>query len=142
MPGKYGSPSVTINYDDAPGGTLRALTNFVMELGGAKIELRTQNSHAFGDAWEEHTATGMRGVPPIKMSGRWDTSPGGPHATFGLTDADADPNALPRSLEITFGDGKKFAVETRLQDYEVAAKNGNLTEFTATTQPTGPAVWS
>ena len=37
MAGKYGSSSVTITYDDAPGGTGRAITNFVMELGGAKI---------------------------------------------------------------------------------------------------------
>ncbi len=47
-----------------------------------------------------------------------------------------------RTLEVTFGDGKKFAVETRLQNYEVAAKNAALTEYTATLLPTGAGVWT
>jgi hypothetical protein len=59
-----------------------------------------------------------------------------------VTDADADPNGGTRTLVLVFGDGKTFTVETRLIDYEVAAKNAALTAFTATVQPTGAAVWS
>lgn len=144
MPGKYGSADVTISYDNAPGAaaTPVVLTSFVMELGGVKIEVRHQDSHAFGDRWEAHTATGLRGCPPIKCSGLLDTTAGGPHDTLKITDADADPNGGTRTLAVGFGDGKTFTVETRLVDYEVAAQNAKLTEFTATIQPTGPAAWS
>jgi len=144
MPGKYGSADVTVSYDNAPGAaaTPVVLTNFVMELGGAKIEVRHQTSHAFGDRWEEHTPTGLRGCPAIKVSGLFDTTTGGPHDTLKVTDADADPNAGTRTLTLGFGDGKTFTVETRLVDYEVAAKNAALTAFNATVQPTGAAVWT
>lgn len=139
---KHGSVDVTIEYDDGPGGAPVPLTNFVMELGGAKIEVKLQTSHAFGDAWEEHTPTGMRAAPAIKCSGQFDTATGGPHATLCPKDADASPNAQTRTLKIGFGDGVTFTVETRLMDYEVAAKNGALTDFNATIQPTGAAVWA
>src|SRR5262245_15623268 len=144
MPGKYGSPDVTVKYDSAPGvaATLVDISQFCMELGGAKIELRHQNSHSFGDRWEEHMATGLRGCPAIPVSGLFDTTPGGPHDTLKVTDADADPNGGTRTLELGFGDGKTFTVETRLLEYEVAAQNGQLTEFHASIQPTGPAAWS
>ena len=144
MPGKYGSADVTVTYDNAPGGaaTPVALTSFVMELGGAKIEVRHQESHAFGDRWEAHTPTGLRGCPAIKVNGLFDTTTAGPHDTLMVTDADADPNGGTRTLAIVFGDGKTFTVETRLVDYEVAAQNGQLTEFTATVQPTGAAAWT
>lgn len=141
MPGKYGSPSVTITYDDTAGAP-QIITNFVMELGGAKIELKTQASHAFGDSWEEWTCTGMRAVPAIKIGGLFDTTTPGPHSVLNITDADAVPSAPTRTLAIMFGDGKTFTVETRPQDYEVLAKNGALTEFAATVQPTGPALWT
>src|SRR5262245_21413835 len=144
MPGKYGSPDVTVSYDKTPGvaGTPVLITNFVMELGGAKIEGRHQDSHAFGDRWEEHTPTGLRGCPAIKIGGLFDTTTDGPHDVLKVTDADADPNGGTRTLALGFGDGKTFTVETRLIDYEVAAQNAQLTEFTATVQPTGAAVWS
>jgi hypothetical protein len=143
MAGKYGSADVTVTYDDAPGGTGRAITNFVMELGGAKIVVATQTSHAFGDAWEEHTPTGMRSSPAIPVSGQFDTTATtGPHVVLRPGDGDASPQALTRTLVIVFGDGKTFTVETRLVDYEVKGNNGQLTTFTATLQPTGAAVWS
>jgi hypothetical protein len=144
MPGKYGSPDVTVGFDDGPGptGQLVAIENFFMEIGGAKIEVRTQDSTAFGDRWNEHVPTGLRGCPAIKMSGLFDTTPDGPHDILQVRDADCDPNGGTRTLAIGFGDGKTFTVETRLIDYEVAAQNAALTEFTATVQPTGAAVWS
>src|SRR4029450_1748924 len=100
MPGKYGSADVTISYDKTPGaaGTPVVLTDFVMRLGGAKVEVRHQDSHAFGDRWEEHTATGLRGCPAIKVSGLFDTTVDGPHDALRVTDADADANGGEGSL--------------------------------------------
>lgn len=143
MAGKYGSPSVTITYDDAPAGTPRIVTGFVMELGGAKIVVATESSHAFGDAWNKHVASGMRSVPDIPVSGFFDTTATtGPHAVFRVTDADVDPNGGTRTLAVVYGDGKTFTVETLLAEYEVAGQNGNLTKFKAVIRPSGAAVWS
>ena len=141
MPGKYGSPSVTITYDDAAGGTGRAVTNFILTMGGVKITANTQPSHAFGDSWEEHTPTGMRKVDPISLTGFWDTTATtGPHVVF--VDPDDGPQDDTRTLVIVFGDSKTFTVETRLISYSVMGKNSQLTEFEAVIQPTGSGTWS
>ena len=142
MPGKYGSVDVLIKYDAAPGGTLTDITQYVREIGGTKIENLTQETHSFSDGWFENTPTGVRRVPAVPIKGLFDTTVGGPHDVFTVTSADCQPSAATRTLEVTYGDGKKFTVETRLQDYEVAAKNAVLTEYTATVLPTGAAVWS
>lgn len=141
--GKQSSSDVTITYDDAPGGTPRVITGFIMELGGAEIEVELQSSESFGDAWREHSPTGMRNSPPINMKGDFDTTATtGPHVTLRPVDGDAAPNALTRTLVIVFGDSKTFTVETRLQKYKAQANNGKLTSFEATVQPTGQAVWT
>jgi hypothetical protein len=143
MPGKYGSVDVLINYDAAPGGTLSDVTQHVREIGGVKIENLTQETHSFGDPWFEHTPTGMRRMPAIQIKGLFDTTAvTGPHVVFMPTTADCQPSAATRTLEVTYGDGKKFSVETRLVDYETAAKNTALTEYTATVQPTGVGTWT
>ena len=143
MPGKYGSVDVLVKYDGAPGGTLVDVTQHVREIGGVKIENATQETHSFGDAWIEHTPTGIRSVPAIAIKGLFDTTVvDGPHTVFLPTTADCQPSALTRTLEVTFGDGKKFTMETRLQDSEVAAKNAALSEYTATVLPTGAGAWS
>jgi hypothetical protein len=143
MPGKYGSVDVLINYDAAPGGTLSDVTQHVREIGGVKIENLTQETHSFGDPWIENTPTGVRRVPAIVIKGLFDTTAvTGPHVVFMPTSADVQPSAATRTLEVTFGDAKKFTVETRLQNYEVLAKNAALTEYAATLLPTGAGVWT
>lgn len=141
--GKQGSKEVTITYDDAPAGVARVITQFVMELGGAKIVVETEQSDTFGDAWREHIRTGMRSVPDIPVSGTFDTTTvTGPHVTLRPLDADAEPNNGTRTLALVFGDGKTFTVETLLVEYEVAAQQGSLTRFNALIRPTGAAIWS
>lgn len=141
MAGKYGSQSVTITYDDAPGGTGRAVTGHVLTMSGVKITSALQASHAFGDSWEEHTPTGLMKMEPLTLSGHWDTTATtGPHAVFQAPDD--GPQDDTRTLVMVFGDSKTMTVETRLVSYEVLGQNGNLTQFTAVIQPTGTATWS
>ena len=141
--GKQGSKEVVITYDDSPAGTARVITGFVMELGGAKIVVETVESDAFGDAWREHTRTGMRNCPDIPVGGFFDTTTvTGPHVTLRPGDSDADPSAGTRTLVLVFGDSKTFTVETLLVEYEVLGQNGALTKFAALIRPTGAAVWS
>lgn len=141
--GKHGSAEVTIGYDDAPGGSLRQIENFVTSLSGIKVESETQLTHAFGDAWEESTPTGVRKVPPITIGGFFDdTATTGPHTVLRVVDGDVDPNGTTRTLTVVFGNSKTFTVETRLTSYEVLGKNGKLTEFVAVIQPTGAGTWT
>ena len=141
MAGKYGSQSVTITYDDGPGGTGRAVTGHVEDLSGVKIVSSMQATAAFGDAWDEHTPTGRKKLEAITMKGKWDTTTvTGPHVVF--LDPDDGPQDSTRTLVMVFGDSKTMTVETYLVSYEVKANNGNLTEFEAVIQPTGTATWS
>lgn len=140
--GLQGSADVTVSITDS-GGTPRLITDFVMELGGAKIEVALQRSDGFGDLWDEHAPTGRRRSPPIPVKGLFNTTATtGPHVTLRPGDADALPNATARNLIIVFGDSKTFTVSVRIADYEVKANNGQLSDFAATLQPTGAAVWT
>lgn len=139
--GKHGSSEITITYDDAPSGVGQNVTQHILTMNGIKIEAITQPSHAFGDAWEEHTPTGMKRVPPITFTGYYDdTAATGPHIVF--VAPDDDPQDGTRTLVIVFGNAKTFTTETRLVSYEVLGKNSGLTEFAAVVQPTGSATWS
>lgn len=141
MAGKYGSQSVTITYDDAPGGTGRDVTGHIQTMSGIKITSAMQATHAFGDSWEEHTPSGMMKMEPVTMHGFWDTTATtGPHAVF--IAPDDGPQDATRTLVVVFGDSKTMTVETRLVSYEVLGQNGALTEFEAVIQPTGTATWS
>lgn len=141
MAGKYGSQSITVTYDDAPGGTGRVVTQHVLEMGGVKISSALELSHAMGDSWEESTPSGMAKVEPITLSGFWDTTATtGPHAVFGAPDD--GPQDATRTLVIVFGDSKTFTVETYLMSYEVKGTVGKLTQFVAEIQPTGTGTWS
>lgn len=140
--GIQGSTSVTISLTDS-GGTPRTITDFIMELGGAEIEVELQSSEAFGDLWREHVPTGMRNVPPIPMKGLFDTTTvTGPHVVMKPGDADALPTSTPRVLVLVFGDAKTFTVSLWLNKYKVQANNGKLTTFESATQPTGAGVWT
>lgn len=141
MAGKYGSSSITITYDDGPGGTGQAVTNYVLTMGGVKITSNMEPSTAFGDAWEEHTPVGLKRLEVITLEGHWDTTAtSGPHVVF--LAPDDDPADATRTLVIVFGDSKTMTVETRLVSYEVLGRVGALTRFRAEIQPTGTATWS
>ena len=140
--GKQSSTAVTVSLTDS-GGTPRTITSFIMQMGGAKINVAMQDSTAFGDAWTKMNPTGMRSVSPIPVSGDFDTTgTTGPHVVLNPVDADALPNATARALVIVFGDSKTFTVSVRISDYEVIPTTGKLTQFKATLTPTGSGVWS
>lgn len=139
--GKHASSEITITYDDGPGGTGRAVTNYILTMGAAKITANMQASTAFGDAWEEMLPTGIKKMDPITLTGFWDdTATTGPHVVF--LDPDDGPQDSTRTLVIVFGNSKTLTVETYLNSYSVIGKVGSLTEFEAVIQPTGAAVWS
>lgn len=141
--GKHGSSEITISIDDAPGGSLQAMTQHILTIGGAKIENVTQPSHAFGDSWEEMLATGFARVPQITVTGYFDdTATTGPHTVFQVKTADRSPQASTRTVALGFGNSTSFGGEAIMASYEVLGKNGALTEFAAVIQPVGAWAWT
>lgn len=138
----FGSTSVTITYDDGPGGTGRAVTDYVTEIGGLSIEAILADTSAFGDIWGEHTPTGFKTVDEIPIKGFYnDAATSGPHVVF--RDVDDGPSDSTRTLALVFGGTSgTFTIETRLKKYTVGAKVKGLTEYEAIVQPTGAGVWS
>jgi len=139
--GKQGSAQVVIQYDDAPGGTLRNMTAHILTIGGIKKEAITQQTNPFGTGNEAHTPVGVTRVPDITITGLFDsTLTTGPHVVFGTPDT--DPNGATRTLTFTPGDSKTFTMETRLVSYQVTGNNGNLTAYEAVIRQAGDGVWS
>lgn len=127
MPGKYGSSSVTISYDDGPAGTLRAITAHIKSIGGIKIAAKFEDTTAYGDTIMKQLPTGLKELPDIDIEYWWDTTAStGTHAVF-LT-PDTDPNAGTRTLTIVVGDTKTWTSEGYLKEAEVIAQVGNLTK--------------
>jgi hypothetical protein len=128
--GKHGSAEITVSYDDAPGGSLRLITSYVLTMGGIKITSTMQVSTAFGDTIEKKLPTGVSKIDPVQLYGFWDdTAVVGPHVVF--LAPDTSPQASTRSLAIVFGNGKTWSSEGYLESYEVVGKAGALTEFNA-----------
>jgi hypothetical protein len=138
----FGSTSVTITYDDGPGGTGRAITDYVTEIGGISIEALQADTSAFGDVWGESTPTGFKTVDEVSIKGFYnDAATTGPHVVF--KDVDDSPSDSTRTLVVVFGGTNgTFTIETRLKKYMVGAKVKGLTEFEAVVVPTGSGAWS
>jgi hypothetical protein len=138
--GKHGSSEITIAYDDAPGGTLRTITSFVLQLGAVKITSDMQPNTPFGATVEGMLPTGVSKIDQITIHGYWDdTAVSGPHVVF-LT-PDTSPQAATRTLQIVFGNARTWSSEGFLVSYAVLGKAGNLTEFEAVLQQNSGA-WS
>ena len=138
---KFGSSSVTINYDDT-GGTPRDVTQYVDSFNGVKITSKQDATTAFGDAWPEKTPTGMSEVADIVVEGFYDdTATSGPHVVFRALDT--SPSATSRTLAVAFGGTNgTFTIETRCAEYELLPKVGTLHRFRARLETTGSGAWS
>jgi hypothetical protein len=131
--GKHGSAEITITYDDSPGGTPRAITGFVLTMGGVKLSSDMEASTAFGVAFEAMLPTGVQKIDQITLTGFFDdTATTGPHVVF--IAPDNSPQAATRTLAIVFGNSKTWTSEGYLVSYNVLGKVANLTEFEAVLQ--------
>lgn len=141
MAGKYGPASVTVTLDDSPGGTGRALTNFVLEGIAVKPVAEIMDTTALGDSATEQTPTGLTTIDNISISCIWDTTgTTGTHAVLGSVDD--SPQDGTRTLIVVFGDSKTFTVECRLISSEVRATMGSIQTIVAELACSGAGVWS
>jgi hypothetical protein len=137
---KLSSSGVTITLDDS-GGTPRAVTAFVLTMGGLKITQEMMTSTAYGDTWVQTVVTGIRKGEKIALSGLVDTTADtGTFATMIQTDADAVPG-FTRTLAVGVGGGKTFTAEVILESGSIEPKVG-LATYSAELQPSGACAWS
>lgn len=131
--GKHGSSEITVNYDDGPGGTARAITAFILTMGAIKITSNMQANTPFGATIEAMLPTGVTKIDQVTLHGFWDdTATTGPHVVF--IAPDDGPQDSTRTLAIVFGNSKTWTSEGYLVSYAVLGKAGNLTEFEAVCQ--------
>lgn len=136
---KAPSSGVTITLDDS-GGVARAVTGFVLQIGGLKITQNMQANTPYGASWEGQLVTGIRKGEKIALSGLVDTTADtGTFSTMIPTDADAVPG-FTRSLVVGVG-GKSYTAETIMESGAIEPKIG-LATFSSSLQPTGSCVWS
>lgn len=141
MAGKYGAQSVTVTYDDGPGGTGRVVTSHVLTMGGVELTSGMEETTAMGASNKSHAPVGLLWMEDLELEGHWDTTATtGPHAVFIAPDDGPQDNT--RTLVVVFGDSKTMTVETRLVSYSVMATVGQLQRFKALIRPTGAPVWS
>ena len=105
----YGQSSVVVAFDNS-GGTPVTMTTYVQEINGISVEALLEQSDSFGDSWVEMLPVGVRKVSgDITLGGFYDdTATTGPDAIFNAPAATAA--TASRTLTITFGGSKTFAV--------------------------------
>ena len=131
---KYGSDDVTIQVDDS-GGSLVDLSNYIDTINDLAISADTQETHAFGDSWLEHLATGLKRMDDVTLEGFYDdTASTGPHVVL---NGDGAALGATRTLKVTIGGGKYVQCETIITKYTRKPNRGELTRFTAVLRPTG-----
>lgn len=140
MAGMYGPKDASVTFEDAPGGSAKAIGQFLLNGISAKDIAEHMESTGVGDTWRERIPTGIKDSPEVTLEGLWDTTgTTGSHAIFGTVDA--DPQSVGRELVITFGDSKTWTRDYHLVGYEVVIDLGSVQLFRADLVATGAAVW-
>lgn len=130
---KYGSPSVTIEWDS------NDITQYVTDINNIDIESVLEESHTFGDAWFESLAVGIRKAADIKIKGFYDdTATTGPDALFVVTAA--GPSTATKNLVVTYGGSKTTTIPCLVQKYSRMLDRGKLHKFEVSLQPSGAIV--
>ncbi|HXG69523.1 MAG TPA: hypothetical protein VNJ04_02810 [Gemmatimonadaceae bacterium] len=133
----YGPTNIIIKVDDAD-GMLRTMTPYILSINDVSIEAVMEETNAFGDAWRESLATGVRFMSDINLGGLFDDVALGPDIVF--SGVASGPSATTRTFEITYGGTKVTSVETLIQKYSRKPDRNALTKFDATLRPTGIVV--
>lgn len=132
---KYGSNSLKVEFDNSA-GTLVDMSNSIRTINGVRVEAILEESHAFGDAWFESLATGLRRMQDVELAGHYDdTAATGPDVIFNAVFS--APGDATRTLKVTWGGIKTTTVETLIMAYERQAIVAELTKFTVVVRPTG-----
>lgn len=126
---------IIVEYDDS-GGTLVNLTQFVQTLNDVDIESIIEETHSFGDSWEESLPIGVGRIGDIEIGGIYDdTASVGPDALF-RGRVPETPASSTRTLKITWNASHATVFETFLISYRRTADRNALTRWMARLRPT------
>ena len=130
-------PSVIIVEYDEVGGALTNITQYVQEINEVAVESIVEETHSFGDSWEESLPIGVGRIGDITLSGIYDdTVTVGPDALF-RGRVPETPAIATRTLKITWNASHATVFETYLMSYTRTADRGALTRWSAVLRPTG-----
>ena len=129
---------IVVWYDNA-GGTPIDISQYCQSIGGVDIENLVEETHSFGDNWEESTPVGIGKLGTIEISGLYDDAAAGPNALFGAQ-MPTNPNTATRTLTLEWGNNVNTVFETILVKYSRTPDRSALTKFSASLQPTGAVV--
>jgi|SRR3990172_7426937 len=129
---------IIVEYDNS-GGTLVDISQYVLTINDVDVENVLEETHSFGDSWEESLPVGIGRMGVVELGGLYDdTASTGPNALFFNRVPENPATAgIPRTLKITWRSGKATVVETHLISYRRSADRNGLTKYTARLQPTG-----
>ena len=129
---------IVVSYDDA-NGALTDISQFIQSVGGVELENLIEETHTFGDSYEESTPVGIARWAQIELSGLYDSGSGGPDELFN-SQLPTNPNTPLRTFKIEWGSNHSTTVETSLIKYVRSPDRSALTKFSATLAPSGPAI--
>jgi hypothetical protein len=118
---------IVVSYD-AANGVLQDISQYVQTLGGIELENLIEETHTFGDSYEESTPVGIARWAQIEI--------GGPNDLFNAA-LPTGPNDATRTLTVEWGGNASTSVETILIKYTRVPDRSALTKFSATLQPVG-----
>ena len=133
---KYGPSSVSIVLDDS-GGTARNLSQYIISIGGIKVNAGMVDSTGCGDSWAESLSTGIRNMDDITIEAWYDDTSNTTDAVLG--DVANGPADQQKTLVVTYGASKTTTVEGWIVDYERVLDKDSLHIVRATFRPSGAA---
>lgn len=133
---KYGPSSVAITLDDS-GGTARVLSQYIISIGGIKVNSGMVDSTGFGDSWTESLSTGKRFMDDITIEAWYDDTSNTTDAVLG--DVANGPADQQKTLLVAYGGSKTTTVEGWIVDYERVLDKDSLHIVRATFRPSGAA---
>lgn len=142
---KYGSDQVVIKCSTTSStSAFQDISNQVDTISGLDMEALLQNTHAFGDAWEESLPTGVKKFGPVVLEAFYDdVAASGVHTIFGNTsDLGAERVIKVYQAGTNSAANNSLKFDTIVQKYSRMPKRGELTRVNITLQPTGAVTTS
>jgi|TARA_R110000824_G_scaffold132891_1_gene295452 hypothetical protein len=120
---------------DDSGGTARVLSQYIISIGGIKINSGMVDSTGFGDSWTESLSTGKRTMDDITIEAWYDDASNTTDDVLG--DVAVGPADQQKTLLVAYGGSKTTSVEGWIVDYERVLDKDSLHIVRATFRPSG-----
>ena len=119
-------------------GAFHDISQYITGINGFNVEALTQETHAMGDSFPEHTWVGVKKIDDITLDGFHDDAAAtGPNALLGYANL-----GLERVLKIYVSTAESYKFDVIVAKYNLMPKRNELTPFQSVLRPTGAFVTS